>query len=263
MDLSHVQISSENMTDDPISSTLITGCGQGIGLACFRELLHSPWNDFTIGVTRSKNRSIQELAEVNSSHSLVSYLDVVDSSATSRFFHCLDGGMQIQRAILNAGMRSRLPYEEASLDTFSEVLSVNCLSVIEWTKFLIKRAAQLNHSLNILVVSSIVGTRGFADLSTYATSKSALEGFVRSVAVEYATKNVQINAIAPGFISSSYADSFKHNRPELYQWTLQQTPMARWGSCEEVAKLSCFLIGPDNTYMTGAVIPCDGGWMSK
>jgi len=61
----------------------------------------------------------------------------------------------------------------------------------------------------------------------------------------------------------SYADSFKDNRPELYQWTLQQTPMARWGSCEEVAKLSSFLIGPDNTYMTGAVIPCDGGWMSK
>ena len=245
------------------SATLITGCGQGIGYACLRDLLDKPWNDFSVGVTRSPNPTIQEFVEVNPKQSSISYLDVTDDIATSRFFYQLDDDILIKRAILNAGMRSRQPFDLTTPEIFMDVLNVNCLSVIQWTKNLIKRADRLAHSLNILVVTSIVGPRGFADLSPYATSKGALEGFVRSLAVEYAQKGLQINAIAPGFVSSSYADSFKRNRPELYEWTLRQTPMGRWGSCEEVAKVSSFLLSPDNTYMTGSVIPCDGGWMSK
>ena len=245
------------------SSTLITGCGQGIGQACFKELLHKPWNDFSVGVTRSPNPTIQQLIEVNPKKSSISYLDVTIDAATSSFFEKLDDKIMLNRAILNAGIRSRHPFASTTPEIFLEVLNVNCLSVIEWTKHLISRADRLAHDLNILVVTSIVGPRGFADLSPYATSKGALEGFVRSIAVEYAQKGVQINAVAPGFVASSYAESFRSNRPELYEWTLRQTPMGRWGSCEEVAKLSSFLIGPDNTYMTGSVIPCDGGWMSK
>jgi len=245
------------------SATLITGCGQGIGHACLKELLTKSWNDFSVGVTRSPNPAIQELVEHNPDKSSISYLDVTDYSSTSRFFCQLDDDILINRAFLNAGIRSRHTFDSTTPEIFMEVLDVNCLSVIQWAKQLIKRADRLAHPLNILVVTSIVGPRGFADLSPYATSKGALEGFVRSLAVEYAQKNVQINAIAPGFVASSYATAFKVNKPELYEWTLRQTPMGRWGSCEEVAKVSSFLLSPDNTYMTGAVIPCDGGWMSK
>ena len=254
---------SRHQQQNPLSATLVTGCGQGIGLACLQRLSSMPWNESTIGVTRSKNDVIQELSDSNTASISVSFLDVTDHALSDRFFHQLEDTVQIRRAILNAGIRSRLPFIESNSEVFSRVFNVNCLSTIEWTKRLIDRADKLGHPLNVLVVSSIVGARGFENLTTYATSKSALEGFVRSIAVEYAKKDVQINAIAPGFVSSSYADSFMETRPELYQWTLQQTPMGRWGSCEEVAKLSSFLVGPDNTYMTGSVIPCDGGWMSK
>ena len=97
----------------------------------------------------------------------------------------------------------------------------------------------------------------------YAVSKSALEGFMRSAAVEYAKHNIQINCLAPGFVKSSYSDNFKKNKKELYDWTIAQTPMGRWGGCDEIADLALFLISQKNSYMTGTVVYCDGGWTAK
>ena len=247
----------------PMSASLVTGCGKGIGLSCLSELLHSPWNDRTIGVTRSQNPTMQNLSESKDKHCDLYFQDVTDRVSASNLIENLHPSIHIKRAILNAGIRSRIALADAGPGVFENVFSVNCLSTILWTKLLIERARKYEHPLNVLVVSSIVGARGFSDLSTYATSKSALEGFVRSAAVEYAKKQIIINAISPGFVASSYAESFRKNRADLYQWTLDQTPMGRWGTCQEVAKVCAFLVSPDNTYMTGAVIPCDGGWMSK
>ena len=101
------------------------------------------------------------------------------------------------------------------------------------------------------------------ELSTSAVSKSALEGFVKSAAVELAKENVQINCLSPGFVDSSYSSDFKLNKKELYKWTLEQTPMGRWGSCEEIAKFISFLISKENSYMTGSILYCDGGWTAK
>ena len=79
---------------------------------------------------------------------------------------------------------------------------------------------------------------------------------MRSSAVEYGNKGIQINCLAPGFVESSYADSFKKNNKELYEWTISQTPMRRWGKCEE--QIYFFLISEKNSYMTGTVIYSDG-----
>ena len=86
---------------------------------------------------------------------------------------------------------------------------------------------------------------------------------MKSAAIEYAKKNIQINCIAPGFVESSYASDFKHTKPELYKWTIEQTPMGRWGTCDEIADVAIFAISEKNSYMTGSVIYCDGGWTAK
>ena len=106
-------------------------------------------------------------------------------------------------------------------------------------------------------------SRGFDELSTYAVSKSALEGFMRSASVEYAKDGIQLNCLAPGFVESSYAENFKENRKDLYEWTLAQTPMGRWGKCEEMANIASFMISVQNSYMTGTTIYSDGGWTAK
>ena len=113
------------------------------------------------------------------------------------------------------------------------------------------------------MISSIVGLRGFNELSSYAVSKAALEGFIKSSSVEWAKDNIRVNGLAPGFVESSYAESFKKNKSSLYEWTLDQIPMKRWGTCEEIANIIKFLVSNLNSYMTGTIVYCDGGWTAK
>ena len=115
-------------------------------------------------------------------------------------------------------------------------------------------------SVSIVCISSIVGNFGFKDLSSYASSKMALEGFLKSVAVEYAKKNVRINLVAPGFIKSSYYNNFIKNQKKLNKWILERTPMGRWGNPNEVSNVIEFLISEKSSYITGTTIYVDGGW---
>ena len=165
-------------------------------------------------------------------------------------------------AVGNAGMRSRISMNTASIERYRQVLDINTLSQIQMAKFLIGHSLERSLPLNLLFLTSVVGPRGFSDLSTYACSKSALEGFVRSAAVEYARRKIVINCLAPGFVKSSYHKEFTKSQPELHQWTLGRTPMGRWGTCHEIAHLIAFLVSKQNSYMTGSTVYCDGGWTS-
>ena len=130
------------------------------------------------------------------------------------------------------------------------------------SKILSETAISHHKSLNILFISSIVGNLGFSDLTTYATSKSALDGFMKSFSAELAPFNMRANCLSPGFVKTSYYQRFKATNPELYKWTLERTPLHRWASPMEIAKISEFLVSPLNSYMTGTVVFCDGGWSS-
>ena len=99
-------------------------------------------------------------------------------------------------------------------------------------------------------------------MSNYAASKGALEYFSKSLAVEYANKNIRINCIAPGFIKSSYYENFKKNT-ELFEWTKNRTPMKRWGEVNEIYPLVEFLLSKGSSYITGNTIYVDGGWTAQ
>ena len=116
-----------------------------------------------------------------------------------------------------------------------------------------------NNGGKIINMSSIAGTLGFSDLSGYVMSKAAIIGLTKSLAVEFAGKNIQINTLAPGFCKTSYFEKFQENT-ELYDFTLSRIPMNRWGSSKEVADVCVFLASNMSNYMTGEVLKVDGGW---
>jgi len=111
----------------------------------------------------------------------------------------------------------------------------------------------------IINMSSVAGTNGLPELSSYVTSKAAIVGLTKSLALEYAKNNIQINALAPGFCKTSYYDNFR-KKSDLYDFTLERTPMGRWGESEEVANVCLFLASDLSSYITGDVINVDGGW---
>jgi NAD(P)-dependent dehydrogenase (short-subunit alcohol dehydrogenase family) len=97
------------------------------------------------------------------------------------------------------------------------------------------------------------------DLSAYAVSKAGLDGFTRSIAAEFASRNITCNSILPGFCETSYFENFKM-KSDLYQMTLNRTPANRWGKDSELIGLCELLLGKDGGYINGASIPVDGGW---
>ena len=89
--------------------------------------------------------------------------------------------------------------------------------------------------------------------------KAAVIGLTKSLALEFAENNIQINALAPGFCKTSYFDDFKKN-VDIYRFTLNRTPMGRWGESIEIANVCLFLASSMSDYITGEVISVDGGW---
>ncbi len=243
---------------------ILTGCGQGIGLAITKNLLSNNKDYHIVGISKSTNSELDSLKKLYKERFLFFESRIEDSE---KILEILDVVQKrhgaINFGICNAGIRSRLSISDSSLEVYRNVFEINTISNINIAKKLITISLENRSACNILFVSSIVGTRGFDELSTYAVSKSALDGFMRSAAVEYAKDSIQLNCLAPGFVESSYAENFKENRNDLYEWTLDQTPMGRWGKCEEMANIASFLISEQNSYMTGTTIYSDGGWTAK
>lgn len=244
-----------------MASGIVTGCGKGIGLATTARLLRG--GDSVIGISRSRTPGITGLQRRFGEKFKFIECDISESIA---FHNCLKEAIKalptVDYAVGNAGIRSRISMNEASIERYRQVLDVNTISQIQLAQVLINHSLEQSLPLNLLFLTSIVGPRGFSDLSTYACSKSALEGFVRSAAVEYARRKILINCLAPGYVKSSYHKDFTKSQPELHQWTLGRTPMGRWGTCHEIAHLIAFLVSKLNSYMTGATVYCDGGWTS-
>lgn len=240
---------------------LITGCSQGIGLAAAARMLKTGFK--ITGISRSQSKALLKLKSLYPTRFTFyqSNLSTHTLSESSELNNLLNS-CPFDFAILNAGIRSRVPLPEANVNIFTSVFDANTLMPIMLSKILSETAISHHKSLNILFISSIVGNLGFSDLTTYATSKSALDGFMKSFSAELAPFNIRANCLSPGFVKTSYYQRFKATNPELYKWTLERTPLHRWASPMEIAKISEFLVSPLNSYMTGTVVFCDGGWSS-
>ena len=110
--------------------------------------------------------------------------------------------------ICNAGVRHRDSIKNMNHEKEKKTLDVNYNSNVILIEEVIKNLANKNRKANIVYLSSIVGNLGFKDLSSYSSSKMAMEGFIRSAAVEYASKKIRINIVSPGFVKSSYYKNF-------------------------------------------------------
>jgi 3-oxoacyl-[acyl-carrier protein] reductase len=158
----------------------------------------------------------------------------------------------------NAGMRFRKKFLDISNNELDQVLSVNLKSVFFLCQMILPYMIKNNNG-KIINMSSIAGTLGFSELSGYVLSKSAIIGLTKSLAIEFSDKNIQINALAPGFCKTSYFETFKENN-DLYDFTLSRIPMGRWGESKEIADVCVFLASHMSNYMSGEVLKIDGGW---
>lgn len=157
----------------------------------------------------------------------------------------------------NAGITKDMLLMRMKKEDFESVIGVNLVGTFNITKNVIP-CMMKNRSGRIINVSSVVGISGNAGQTNYSASKAGIIGFTKSLAKEVGSRNILVNAVAPGFIETQMTDVLKDEVKEEISKTI---PLKRMGTVEDVANVVKFLASKDSSYITGQVINIDGGML--
>lgn len=163
----------------------------------------------------------------------------------------------------NAGIEGeQAATADATLENWSRVIGVNLTGVFLGMKYGI--AAMLQHGGGAVINNaSVAGLVGFAGIPAYAASKGGVVQLTRTAALEYASRNVRVNCVCPGVIDTPMVERFAHNDPAIEAQLSAMAPVERLGKAREVAELVMFLASDRSSFVTGAVIPVDGGFVAR
>ncbi|NLJ78030.1 MAG: 3-oxoacyl-ACP reductase FabG, partial [Tissierellia bacterium] len=173
----------------------------------------------------------------------------------SIFESIMDGFGRLDILVNNAGITRDGLLISMKEEAFRDVLEVNLFSAFHTMK-LAARIMARNRFGRIINISSIVGTRGNAGQINYSASKAGLIGMTKSLAKEMASRNIRVNAIAPGFIETDMTDKLSS---KVKDKMLVEIPVKHFGKPEDIANLANFLVSDEANYITGQVISIDGG----
>jgi 3-oxoacyl-[acyl-carrier protein] reductase len=226
-------------------SVLVTGGGRGIGLAIAQRF--AAGGD-QVAVTYRGTPPPEGLLAVKCDVTSTTEIDAAFKAAE-------DAHGPVQVLVSNAGITKDGLLLRMSEDDFTSVLDANLTAAYR----VAKRAAQgmlRARSGRIILISSVVGLMGQAGQVNYAASKAGLVGLARSLARELGSRSITVNVVAPGPITTDMTAVLSD---DLKNQMTERVPLGRFGTADEVAGAVAFLASPDGAYITGAVLPVDGG----
>jgi len=226
-------------------SVLVTGGNRGIGLAIARRL--AAGGD-SVTVTSRSGDPVEGLAVVP--------CDVRDATSVDEAFSAVEATQgPVEVLVANAGVTKDQLLALMSEDDFAGVLDTNLVGAYRTAKRAVRGMMRMR-SGRIIFISSVVALYGSAGQANYAASKAGLVGMARSLARELGSRSITANVIAPGFVESDMTAGLSEERR---QTIVAAVPLGRFADPEEVAVVAQFLASEAATYITGAVIPVDGG----
>jgi 3-oxoacyl-[acyl-carrier protein] reductase len=238
-------------------SAIVTGGSRGIGRAIVKELSR---RGAKVAFTYSKNREMAEalIGEIETAggQALGFQADVTDTQAMEKMVQDVKTAFgSIDFLVNNAGItRDNLIMRMSEAD-WDAVIDTNLKGVFNVTKPVVAVMVRQRKG-SILNISSISGVVGMPGQTNYSASKAALVGFTKALAKEVAKRNVTVNALALGLIDTDMTSALSD---EYRQKMIENIPLGRYGSVEEVGKIAAFLLSDDAQYITGQVIQADGG----
>lgn len=226
-------------------TVLVTGGNRGIGYAIAEEFLRA---GHRVAVTARSGEGPKGSQTVRA--------DVTDGASLDEAIGQVESELgPIEVLVANAGITRDTLLMRMSDDDFEQVIDTNLTGVFRVVKRSIKSMIKGRFG-RVILISSVVGLYGSAGQVNYASAKAGLVGFARSLTRELGARGITANVVAPGFINTDMTAALSDEQRETY---LGAIPAGRFAEPTEVAKVVCWLASDDAGYVSGAVIPVDGG----
>ena len=232
-------------TDTTARTVLVTGGNRGIGLAIARAFAAQGEN---VAITSRSGQGPEDLFTVQA--------DVTDGASVDAAVKAVEEHFgPVDVVVANAGITKDTLLLRMGEEDFTSVVDTNLTGAFRVVQRTVKGMIKKRRG-RVVLVSSVVGLLGGTGQANYAASKAGLVGLARSVTRELGSRGITANVVAPGFIETEMTESLD---PELKKRYLAQIPAGRYATADEVARVCTWLASDDAAYISGAVIPVDGG----
>jgi 2-deoxy-D-gluconate 3-dehydrogenase len=239
---------------------IVTGGNGGIGLGMARGLAAAGARVVVAGRDQTKSRAAVEDLTGRGAEAYAVAVDVTDEAAVGRMIDATtERWGRLDVLVNNAGINIRKPVQELSLAEWHQVLDTNLTSA-----FLCSKAAYPAFKKagggKIINIGSMMSIFGASFAPVYSSSKGGIVQLTKSTAVAWARDNIQVNAVLPGWIDTELTQNARREVTGLHDSVLRRTPAGRWGGIDDMSGVAVFLASPASDFVTGAVIPVDGGY---
>jgi len=232
---------------------LVTGGTRGIGAACVRWFLD---NGDQVATTYRSEDAPPPPEGADADHFLAVRCDVTDAAQIESAFSTIESTWSpVEVLVANAGITRDGLMLRMSEEAFTEVIDANLTGSFRVAKRAVAKMLRL-HTGRIIFLSSVSAYVGLPGQANYAASKAGLVGMARAIAREVGSRQITVNVVAPGLVATDMTDALGEERVALMT---TQVPLGRVGSVEDIAGVVGFLASPAAAYITGAVVPVDGG----
>jgi 3-oxoacyl-[acyl-carrier protein] reductase len=242
------------MTNRP-QVILVTGASRGLGLAICETLLATT-SFAVVGASRTESDSFCALAAAHPHRLHYRFLDLASHSSLSAFARIVVAEFGAPFGLVNNGAIARDGLLATQHETeIQELVDTNVTGPLLLTKYVTRTmlAAKTGRVVN---VASISADRGFSGLAAYGATKSAMVGLTRNLARELGRAGINVNCVSPGYMPTAMSAGLADDDLERIR---RRSPLNRLVTCEEVAAVVAFLLGPGGSGITGAIIPVDAG----
>ena len=235
---------------------IVTGGASGIGFAIAEKFVKNNITTIVIGRNEEKLKSAK--SRLGPLCETISF-DLDNLRAIPDFIKSLlDKYPRIDILVNNAGINLKKEFTEVTDEDFQRIMLPNVQSIFTISREVVKSMIE-NKGGSIVNISSMASQYGLPKVIAYSASKGAIESMTRAMAVELSPKGIRVNCIAPGFIATDMSAKALNNDPERKNKVLSRTPMGELGSPSDIGDAALFLANSESSYITGVVLPVDGG----
>ncbi len=240
---------------------IVTGAGSGIGAAVAKHFAKHQAKVIVSDIKEEKAQKIADEIKDAKGEAIVMVANVVkfdevEDLITKTVSHY--GRLDVIVNNAGIGPKNMARTGDYTLEDWDNVIAVNQTGVFYCMKLAIKQMVKQGGG-NIVNIASLAGLKASLNNLSYSASKFAVVGMTKSAALEYATKNIRINAVCPGYTESALLDKLLSVRPDMDQRLKSVIPMKRYGLAEEIAEAVVWLASDSTKFITGQTITLDGG----